>query len=90
LVGIPKRLRPPGRHAGWSKRAVAGSTAPAESEFSFALKPRRIARHPGRFVIAQTEAKNLMGLQIFLKGKCASRNFQKFPDLPSCAVPRQW
>jgi len=59
-VGIPKRLS----SSGSGKPAVRALASPPPPEFSFGLKPPEVARHLGRFVIGQTEAKKVLGVAL--------------------------
>lgn len=46
------------------KRSVTATAKPSEPEFSFHLKPADIARHLGRFVIGQKEAKKVLSVAL--------------------------
>ena len=61
-AGIPTKLKRPKIQA--VAKRVVGATAAASSEFSFALKPRDVARHLDRFVIGQNEAKKVLSVAL--------------------------
>jgi len=66
--GVPAKLRPPrlarSKHDAAAKSGVAETAAPPKPEFSFHLKPADIARHLGRFVIGQREAKKVLSVAL--------------------------
>ena len=64
-AGVPRRMpTSPSRPVPMVKPTVAASAAPSAPAFSFALKPRDIARHLDRFVIGQAEAKKVLGVAL--------------------------
>ncbi len=58
-----KAVRKPARAQGAAKPVVARTAAPSR-EFSFRLKPQQVARHLGRFVIGQSEAKKVLSVAL--------------------------
>lgn len=64
---IPHSLGPSNMEAGDEEafaKAEVRHAAVAADEFSFRLKPQEIARHLGRFVIGQNEAKKVLGVAL--------------------------
>jgi endopeptidase Clp ATP-binding regulatory subunit ClpX len=62
--GIPKRLRSPKVEDAIPKPGVAETAAESEPPFHFSLRPQEIARHLGRFVIGQAEAKKVLSVAL--------------------------
>ena len=66
--GVPEKLRQAraarSKHDADTKHGIAETAAPPIPEFSFHLKPADIARHLGRFVIGQREAKKVLGVAL--------------------------
>ncbi len=62
--GIPKRLRSSRSGDAGPKPGVAETASESEPQFHFSLRPQEIARHLGRFVIGQTEAKKVLSVAL--------------------------
>jgi ATP-dependent Clp protease ATP-binding subunit ClpX len=62
-AGIPETLRPSSNTAA-PKPAVRAAATPPTPAFSFRLRPREVARHLGRFVIGQLEAKKVLSVAL--------------------------
>lgn len=62
--GIPRRIRKAKVTEVMTKPGVAETAAESEPQFHFNLRPQEIARHLGRFVIGQTEAKKVLSVAL--------------------------
>ena len=63
--GVPRRIRSQKiEEEPITKPGVVETAAESEPPFHFSLRPQEIARHLGRFVIGQTEAKKVLGVAL--------------------------